>query len=85
MEPQESTQGNWVYSYDSTLDDATENGMPPLKMCLHTKVRLQPSMICMRQLQPWCSAALVPKFTTLRSGMKVQIRIETTLEQSLMI
>ena len=42
--------------------------------------RLQPSSICMPQLQSWCSAALVPKFTTLKSGMKAQVSFETTIE-----
>ena len=30
--------------------------------------RLQPSIICMPQLQPWCSAALVPEFTSIWSS-----------------
>ena len=34
----------------------------------------------MPQLQPYCSAALVPKFTTLKSGMKAQVSLETTIE-----
>ena len=42
--------------------------------------KLQPSIICMPQLQPWCSAALVPKLTTLKSGMKAQVNLETTIE-----
>ena len=44
--------------YDETESVATHNS------------RLQPLIIHMLQLQPWCSAALVPKFTTLKSGMK---------------
>ena len=42
--------------------------------------KLQPSIICMPQLQPWCLAALVTKFTTLKSGMKAQVSCETTIE-----
>ena len=42
--------------------------------------RLQPSIICMPQLQPRCLAALVPKFMTLKSGMKVQVSLKTTIE-----
>ena len=54
-------------------DDATESA------ATHSS-RLQPSIICMPQLQPWSSAALVPKFTTLKSGMKAQVSLETTIE-----
>ena len=42
--------------------------------------RLQPSIICMTKLQHWCSAALVPKVMTLKSEMKAQVSIETTIE-----
>ena len=45
-------------------DDATES------VATHSS-RLQPSIICTPQLLPWCSAALVPKFT--KSGMKAQV------------
>ena len=54
-------------------DDATE------RLATHSS-RLQPSIICMPQLQPWCSAALVPKFTTLKSGMNAQDSLESTIE-----
>ena len=54
-------------------DDATES------VATHSS-RLQPSIICMPQLQLWCSAALVPKFTTLKSGTKAQVSLETTIE-----
>ena len=50
-------------------DDATES------LATHSS-RLQPSIICMPQLQPWFSAALV----TLKSGMKAQVSLETTIE-----
>ena len=39
--------------------------------------KLQPSIIGMPQ--SWCSAAL-PKFTTLKSGMKAQVSFETTIK-----
>ena len=54
-------------------DDTTES------VATHS-TRLQPSIFRMPQLQSWCSAALVPKFTTLKSGMKAQVRLETTIE-----
>ena len=54
-------QLDWVYFCGTTPDDATES------VATHSS-KLQPSIICMPQLQPWCSAALVPKFTTLTSG-----------------
>ena len=44
-------------------DGASEN------VALHSS-RLQPSIFCMTQLQPWCSTVLVLKFTSLRAGMK---------------
>ena len=54
-------------------DDATES------VATHSS-RLQPSIICMPQLQPWCLAALVLKFTTQKSWMKAQVSLETTVE-----
>ena len=54
-------------------DDTTEN------MVTHSS-RLQPSISCMFQLQPLYSAALVPNLITLRSGMKAQVKLETTIE-----
>ena len=59
-------------------DDATES------VVTHSS-RLQPSIVCLLQLHPWCSAALVLKFTTLQSWnqgwtMKVQVSLETTIE-----
>ena len=55
-------------------DDATEI------VATHSS-RLQPSVICMLQLQPWCSAALVPKFTILKSEMKAQVSLEMTIQR----
>ena len=56
-----------------TPDDPTE--------CVATySSRTQPPIIRMPQLQPSCSAALVPKITPLKSGMKVQVSLETTVE-----
>ena len=54
-------------------DDATEI------VATHSS-RLQPSVICMLQLRPWCLAALVPKFTVLKSEMKAQVSLEKTIE-----
>ena len=54
-------------------DDATEN------MATH-RSRLQPSIISMSQLQPLCLAAPILKFTTLKSGMKTRVILETTIE-----
>ena len=54
-------------------DDVTES------VATHSS-RLQPSIICMPQLQLWWSAALVPKFKTLKSGMKAQVSLETAIE-----
>ena len=39
--------------------------------------KLQPSIICIPQLQPWCSAALIPKFTTLHDVMGLESTIES--------
>ena len=54
-------------------DDATES------VATHSS-RLLPSISRMPQLQPRCSAALVPKFSTMNSGMKAQASLETTIE-----
>ena len=51
-------------------DDANET------VTIHSS-SLQPSIICMPQLKPWCLAVLVP---TLKSGMKTQVSLETTTE-----
>ena len=61
----------WVYSHGATPEDALES------VATHS-LRLQPSIICIPQLQP--SAALVPKFMTMRSEMKAEISFETTIE-----
>ena len=66
-------QINWVYFCGARPYDATES------VATHSS-RLQPSIIYMSQLQPWCSAALVPKFPTLKSGVKAQVSLETTIE-----
>ena len=64
---------NRVYFCGAIPNTATES------VATHS-LRLQPSIICKSQLQPWCSAALVPKFTTLKSGIKAQVTLETTIE-----
>ena len=66
-------QLNWVYLCGATPDDATES------VTSHSS-RLQPSIICLPQLQPWYSAALVTIFTTRESGMKAQVNLETKIE-----
>ena len=54
---------------------------PAERVATHSS-RLQPSITCMPQLQPLCSAALVSKFTTLRSAMKAQVSFEIELNQT---
>ena len=55
-----------VYFFGALPDDVNES------VATHSS-RLQPSIICMPQLQTWCLVALVSKFTTLKSGMKAQV------------
>ena len=55
----------------STPDEATES------VATHSS-SLQSSIICMPQLQPLCSAALIPKFMKL--GMKARVSFKTTIE-----
>ena len=59
---------NGVYFCGFLSDDVTES------------FRLQPSIICMPQLQALRFAGLVPKFMTLKSGMMVQVSLETMIE-----
>ena len=68
MEPQKNL-ANEVFICGASPDDASES------VATHSS-RLQLSIICMPQLQPWCSAALVPKF----ARMKAQVSLETTIE-----
>ena len=58
----------YLLTYDATESLATHSS------------RLQPSIICMPQLQPWFSAVLVTKFMTLKSLMKAQVSLETPIE-----
>ena len=66
-------QLNCVHFCGATSDDATESVAP------HSS-RLQPSVIYISQLQPVCLATMVPKLTTLRSGMKAQVGLETVIK-----
>ena len=64
---------NWVHFCGVMSDDATEGAATQSSS-------LQPSNNCMRQLQPLCLAALVSKFTTLKSWIKAHISRDTSIE-----
>ena len=55
----------------AVLDDVTECVATYSWGCNHQS-------FAMPQLGLWCSAALVPKFTILKSGMMAQVSLETT-------
>ena len=65
-------QLNWVHFHGATPNDTP-------KSVATQSSRLQPSVICTPQVQPSCSTALVPNFSTLKSGMKGQVSLETII------
>ena len=65
---------NWINFISVVLCQTT-----PLKVATQS-TRLQPSIICTCQLKLLCFAAQVPKFTSLKSWMKAQVSLETTIE-----
>ena len=57
-------------------DDPTESvGYTKVKAAAITHVQ-----DCRPQLHPLCSAALLPKFMTQKSGMKAKVSLETMIE-----